>query len=196
MGTDSNMRHCFYFPPQTISQTIHNDIFLANTNDYNTLTKNTSKNITYTSAYREILSINLNSIFITVDIPNLSIIISEKHTAENHEELLPCYIPWYWCVDFCISAIPRAMPDRFDHTVQVKDEKPDKLWQPQTYNFEISPRVPVDFISLVTSHIGLQGEGSETTYPVYSTWASHIPNTMLMGRYHFTQSITIQYKTT
>ncbi len=40
----------------------------------------------------------------------------------------------------------------------------------------------VNFISLVTSCVGLQEEEPQTAHPMSFTWASHIAASMLMGR--------------
>ncbi len=49
--------------------------------------------------------------------------------------------------------------------------------------------LPVNFISLVTSCLGLQEEGSQTAYPMFTTWAFHIADTILIQDIKPNQSI-------
>ncbi len=46
---------------------------------------------------------------------------------------------------------------------------------------ETVPSVSVNFISLVTSSVGLRQEEPQTAFPMSTTWASHIGASVLMG---------------
>ena len=48
-------------------------------------------------------------------------------------------------------------------------------------NFEMVPNVSVNFISLVTSCLGLPGEKPETAHLMSFTWASYIAASVLTG---------------
>ncbi len=51
----------------------------------------------------------------------------------------------------------------------------------RAWYFEMAPSMSVNFISLVTSCVGLREEEPLTAHPMSFTWASHIATSMLTG---------------
>ena len=50
-----------------------------------------------------------------------------------------------------------------------------------SHSFEMTPRVSVNFISLVTSYVRLREEEPQTAFPTSFTWTSHIAASVFMG---------------